>query len=90
LKEKTNNQLSKKEKERKTTQAVKTTPHMKLRKKKATLVPSTVKLLYRRQKRPSQGGPEQSTRRNKEVTKRLEHQAQTSKSARNCRAELRV
>ena len=39
-------------------------PH-EVKEKKAIFVPSTVKLLYRRQKRSSRRGPEQSTRRRK-------------------------
>jgi len=43
------------EKKRKTTQAVKTTPHIN-KGKGATLVPSTVKLLHREKERKNQWG----------------------------------
>jgi len=62
--------------------------------KKATLVLSTVKLFYQlpADKKSPVREIHYSTRRRKEVTKRLEYQAQTSKSVRhrNCRAKLRV
>jgi hypothetical protein len=45
------------EKKRKTTQAVKTTPHINLG-KGATLVPSTVKLLHRKKERKINGDQE--------------------------------
>jgi hypothetical protein len=78
---------SRKEKKRKTTQAVKTTPHMKLRKR------SQFGTEYRKTPLPADTkGPvrevQQSTRRRKQVTKRLEYQPQTSKSTTRHRNEV--
>jgi len=47
------------------------------------LVPSTVKLLYRQTKKGPVREVQQSTKRKKEVTERLEYQPQTSKSTRH-------